>query len=86
MCLNVSPCLCMCISAVLDMCGCTREPENNLECHFSLGTPTLFSRDRVCQWPDAHQLRQVSQPGIKPTSDGAGSVCHRAQLLELVYL
>lgn len=60
--------------------------QHNLECHFSPGTPTLFSRDGVCQWPDVHQQRQVSHPGIKPTSDGAGSVYHSARLLELVYL
>lgn len=85
-CVCMYPCLCVYISAAPHMCGCTRESENNLECHFSLGTPALFSRDGVCQWPDADQLRQVSQPGIKPTSDGARSVCHSARLLELVYL
>lgn len=84
--LHVCPCLCVCISAALHVCGYTREPEHNLECHFSPGTPTLFSRDGVCQWSNVHQLRQVSHPGIKPTSDGAGSMYHSARLLELVYL
>lgn len=85
-CMCVHVCACLCISAAPHVCRYTREPEHSLECHFSPGTPTLFSRDGVCQWPNVHQLRQVSHPGIKPTSDGARSVHHSARLLELVYL